>query len=78
MDTAYRVTMGPTTLRAARMAAVEEGMPGGVLPQDGVGPRGDAYERWSGIRDRRIREITALEGHVMPYVGLNPLAVRLR
>ena len=50
----------------------------GVLLQDGVGPKGDAYERWSGIRDRRIGDITAQEGHVTSYVRLNPLALRPR
>ena len=78
VDIAYRVTMGPTTSRAVRMAVVGEGMPAEALPQDGVGPRGDAYERWRGIRDRRIGEITALEGHVTSYVRLSPLALRLR
>ena len=78
MDMAHRGTMGWTKRRAARMAAVGERMPAGVLLQNGVGPRGDAYGRWSGFRDRRIGEIIAQDGHVTSFVGLNPLALRLR
>ena len=77
MDMAYRVTIGSRTCEAASIAAVGEGMPAGALPQEGVGPGGESHEWWSGIRDRRVRAITALEGYVTSYVGLNPLAIRL-
>ena len=61
-----------------RMAVVGKGMPAGALSQDGVGPSGGSCERWRRIRDRRIRAITPLEGHVTPCIVLNPLALRLR